>query len=204
MNYQQAYSIAEKLKFDKETTVYNNGEYEIYLIRPSELSNRFKHYDVNRNFQIFLKKGNEQAFRPNHLRMLIDLKLRVRENPNIRYQLLEIFDMIYYGDDIEYAIESLKNERFEQFIDPLIVIAYLSLFFLVEQDMGYAGESKFSPPSLYIQGWIRMFINVDKEIDEIVMRICKNTPPAVRYTCQDNKNHRNYNPHAKPLWYLEY
>ena len=202
MNYNEAYDIALKLEFDQKRIVYEEGIYQIYLYRPSKLSKRFKNYDVNKNFQIFLEKKGEQAFKPNHLRFLIDLKLRVRENSKIKEQLLTAFDMIYYGEDLEYAIKPLENECFSQYIDPLNVIANLSLFFLVEQNLGYGNKSKFSPSALYLQGWIRTFINSEKEIDEIVMRISKNTPPLVKYTRQDNKNHKAYNQNAKPLWYI--
>lgn len=77
-----------KLPFDTMTEVYNNGEQSILIFRPSTLPKRFKDYDVNKNFQIFLKIGNDKPFRPNHLRLLIDLKLRARELPQCREELL--------------------------------------------------------------------------------------------------------------------
>ena len=52
------------------------------------------------------------------------------------------------------------------------------------------------------EGLIRTFIEADQEIDQVVYRICRNTPPAVKYTCQDNKNHPKYNPDAPLLWYV--
>ena len=79
MTYDEMKEIVLDLSFDTMTEVYNNGEQAILIYRPSTLSERFKNYDVNTNFQIFLRIGDNKPFRPNHLRLLIDLKLRSRE-----------------------------------------------------------------------------------------------------------------------------
>lgn len=202
MNYREMKKIILDLPFDTMTQVYDNGEQAILLYRPSTLSERFKNYDVNTNFQIFLKIGNDKPFRPNHLRLLIDLKLRSRELPELRDDLLLVFDKIFYGEEPLLAIEPLTNVRFTQYINPLDITAILAQLFIIEQDIGYGTRSTFNPPSLYIHGWIRTFIDSEQEIDQIVYRICRNTPPAVKYTCQDNRNHPKYNPNAEYLWYV--
>lgn len=202
MNYREMKKIILDLPFDTMTQVYDNGEQAILLYRPSTLSKRFKNYDVNTNFQIFLKIGNDKPFRPNHLRLLIDLKLRSREIPQLREELLLAFDKIFYGEEPLLAIEPLANVRFTQYINPLDITAILAQLFIIEQDIGYGTRSTFNPPSLYIHGWIRTFIDSEQEIDQIVYRICRNTPPAVKYTCQDNQNHPKYNPNAEYLWYV--
>lgn len=202
MNYREMKKIILDLPFDTMTQVYDNGEQAILLYRPSTLSERFKNYDVNTNFQIFLKIGNDKPFRPNHLRLLIDLKLRSRELPELRDDLLLAFDKIFYGEEPLLAIEPLTNVRFTQYINPLDITAILAQLFIIEQDIGYGTRSTFNPPSLYIHGWIRTFIDSEQEIDQIVYRICRNTPPAVKYTCQDNRNHPKYNPNAEYLWYV--
>ncbi len=202
MTYEEMKDIVLELPFDTMTEVYNNGEQAILIYRPSTLSERFKDYNVNTNFQVFLRIGNDKPFRPNHLRLLIDLKLRARELPQAKEELLIAFDKIFYGEDPLFAINSLIHIRFTQYINPIDITAILAQLFIIEQDIGYGGKSTFNPPSLYIHGWIRTFIASEQEIDQIVYRICRNTPPAVKYTCQDNKNHRNYNPNAEYLWYL--
>ena len=178
MTYNEMKEIVLELPFDTMTEAYNNGEQAILIYRPSTLSERFKNYDVNTNFQIFLRIGDDRPFRPNHLRLLIDLKLRARE------------------------IKPLTHICFTQYINPIDVTAILAQLFIIEQDIGYGGKSTFDPPSLYIHGWIRTFIESEQEIDQIVYRICRNTPPAVKYTCQDNKNHLKYNPDPELLWYV--
>jgi len=201
MVYEKMLKIVVDLTFDQMTEVYSTDSYSVLILRPSKLSERFKKYDVNTNFQIFLKIGDAEPFRPNHLRMLIDLKLSAREYPKYNVRLLFAFDEIFYGADPIVAVAGLKNIEYTQHIDPLNVTAVLAQLFIIEQTIGYGRKSKFNPPSLYIQGWIRTFIDSEQEIVQIVYRIARNTPPAVKYTCQDNKNHKKYNPSAKSLWY---
>ena len=191
------------LPFDSMTEVYNNGEQAILIYRPSTLSDRFKNYDVNTNFQIFLRIGYDRPFRPNHLRLLIDFKLRARELPQAKKELLVAFDKIFYGEEPLTAIEPLIYIPFTQYINPIDITAVLAQLFIIEQDIGYGSKSTFDPPSLYIHGWIRTFIEANQEIDQVVYRICRNTPPAVKYTCQDNRNHPKYNPNAPLLWYVD-
>lgn len=203
MNYTNMTKIILDLPFDTMTEIYNNGEQSILVYRPSRLSQRFKDYDVNKNFQIFLQIGTNKPFRPNHLRLLIDLKLRSKELPQAKNDLLFAFDRIFYGDEPLVAIKPLTHIPFTQHINPIDITAVLAQLFIIEQDIGYGEKSTFDPPSLYIHGWIRTFIESDHEIDQIVYRICRNTPPAVKYTCKDNKRHVKYDPDAEPLWYLE-
>lgn len=202
MTYVEMREIVLALPFNTMTEVYNNGEQSILIHRPRRLSARFKDYDVNTNFQIFLKIGDNKPFRPNHLRLLIDLKLRARELPQAKEELLIAFDKIFYGEEPLAAINPLTFIHFSQYINPIDITAILAQLFIIEQDIGYGNKSTFDPPSLYIHGWIRTFIEADQEIDQIVYRICRNTPPAVKYTCQDNKNHPKYNPNAQLLWYI--
>lgn len=202
MTYDEMREIVLDLPFDTMTEVYNNGEQAILIYRPSTLSERFKNYDVNTNSQIFLKIGNDKPFRPNHLRLLIDLKLRARELPQYKEDLLIAFDKIFYGDEPLEAILPLTHIHFTQYINSIDITAILAPLFIIEQNIGYGHKSTFNPPSLYIHGWIRTFIASNQEIDQIVYRICRNTPPAVKYTCQDNRNHPRYNPNAQLLWYL--
>lgn len=202
MTYDEMKEIVLDLSFDNMTEVYNNGEQAILIYRPSTLSERFKNYDVNTNFQIFLRIGDNKPFRPNHLRLLIDLKLRARELSQSKEELLIAFDKIFYGVNPLDAIKPLTHIPFTQYINPIDITAILAQLFIIEQDIGYGGKSTFDPPSLYIQGWIRTFISSEQEIDQIIYRICRNTPPAVKYTCQDNKNHPKYNTNAECLWYI--
>ncbi|MGM9568886.1 MAG: hypothetical protein ACI3XC_02275 [Phascolarctobacterium sp.] len=201
MKYNQLANKAKHLQFDKPETIYTYLNTSIIITRPSMLSKRFRHYDINKNFQIWLYKG-EINFRPSHLRILIDLKLRVMAMPAIKNLLLESFDKIFYGEDPLAAIHPLKSIEFVNYIEPLPVIANLAQIMLIEQEIGYGSRSTFEPPSLYLQGWIRTFLDSDKEIDELVYRLCRNTPPSPMYTSRDDRNHIKYEQNASPLWYI--
>ena len=161
------FKIIKELSFDTNKIVYKNNDLEIYLFRPSKLSKRFEGYDVKKNFQIWLKEG-ERTFRPNHLRVMIDLNLRVRSRADLKKKLLLAFDNIFYGADPEKELKELSKENFEHFLNDLIVIGILSQLFIIEQEYGYHRESKFDPPTLFFQGWIREFIDNPKEIDNLV------------------------------------
>ena len=202
MNYEQQKDNILKLPFDEMILIYSIGKHRIFAYRPSKLSKRFEQYDINTNFQIFLQILDNPPFRPNHLRMLIDLKLRAREIKDSVNDLLIAFDKIFYGDDPINAISKLYSYDFKQFLNPIEITAVLSQLFMIEQNIGYGTRSTFNPPSLYLHGWIRTFISSNQEIDQIVYRIARNTPPAIKYTMQDNLNHRNYNSSRKELWYL--
>ena len=82
MTYNDMLNLVLALPFDTMKEVYSNGKQSLLIYRPSTLSKRFKNYDINTNFQIFLKIGDDKPFKPNHLRLLIDLKLRADSPPS--------------------------------------------------------------------------------------------------------------------------
>ena len=194
--------IVKELAFDTNKTVYENKDLEIYLFRPSVLSPRFKDYDVKKNFQIWLKEG-ERRFKPNHLRVMIDLNLRVRSRPELKHKLLLAFDNIFYGKDPEIELKPLLKENFEHYLNDLMIIGVLAQLFILEQEYSYHRESMFEPPTLFFQGWIREFIDNPKEIDNLCMSVCNGQPPLAKYVNVENMKNKKHNPSLKPLWYLD-
>lgn len=203
MNIVEMTTVAQKLPFDKPITIYKSQGYEISFKRPSTLSARFKHYDINTNFQIYLEEPNQKPYKPNHLRLLFDLYFLSRENPNQKNDILEAFDKIFYGEDALTAIDKLTTLNCQQSLSPIDINAILALSFIVEQNIGYGNKSKFFPPSLYIQGWIRTFIDSDKPLDKLCYSICRNNPPEAKYTCKDNAYNKRYTPNNTVLWYKQ-
>lgn len=196
------FKIVKELEFDKKKTVFKVGGIEIQLYRPSVLSARFKDYDVKKNFQIWLKDGTRE-FRPNHLRVMIDLNLRIRSREDFKSELLLAFDNIFYGNDPEVELKKLSGENFDHYLNDLILIGVLNQLFIIEQEYGYHRESMFDPATLFFQGWIRSFIDSPKEIDNLCMSVCNGQPPLVKYTYKENAKHKKYESDFKPLWYLE-
>lgn len=202
MIYEDLFKKIRNLAFDKREIIYKENGTELYVIRPSKLSARFKNYDLKKNFQIWLKEENRE-FRPNHLRVFIDLHLRARSRPDLTRDLLKAFDKIFYGEDPNTAIEHLKKEGFEHFLNSIGVIANLSQLFIVEQAYGYNKESNYEPPTLFFQGWVRQSIADSKEIDNICMSVANGQPPLARYTNYENRKGKKYRDKLKDLWYLE-
>lgn len=96
MKYTELEQIIIDLHFDVEKEIYSNDVQTLYVVRPKKLSERFKEYDASKNIQIWLKIGDKKPFKPNHFRLLIDLYTRVRECPESKNTLLEVFDRIFY------------------------------------------------------------------------------------------------------------
>lgn len=203
MRYLEMLQKIKDLPFDKELIVCKKAGVELYVNRPSTVSKRFKNYDIKKNFQIWLREGN-RSFRPNHLRVMMDLNLRVRSRPHLKRGLATAFDNIYYGKDPEEEIKDLMQEKFEHFLNPLIIIANLSQLFVIEQAYNYYKESNFEPPTLFYQGWLRQAIDNTKEIDNLCMSIGKGLqPPPPKYTALENEKDKRFTKNLKPLWYLE-
>jgi len=198
------FEIIKKLRFDEKVFLCKDSEgVEIYVYRPSKLNKKLKNvYDVNKNFQIWLKE-EQREFRPNHLRLMIDLNLRTRSKTQLKRELLTIFDNIYYGADPNEEIKLLKTEKFNHYLNSLQIISNLAQLFLIEQDYNYNKESKFEPKTLFFQGWIREFIDSPKEIDNMCMSVCNGQPPKIQYTDKENKKHKKYQEDLVPLWYLK-
>jgi hypothetical protein len=198
---EEMFKIVQALPFDVKKITFDDTKTKIFLFRPSVLSNRFVNYDRQKNFQIWFIEG-EREFRPNHLRLLIDLNLRIRCRNDLKRELLLAFDKIYYGEDPEIILAPFEQEKFDHFLNSITVIGNLAQLFHIEQEYGYNKKSNFSPPNLFLQGWIRQSIDNPKEIDNLCMSVCSGQPPAAKYTNKENPKNKNYQKKLPPLWYL--
>jgi len=170
MDKNKLFDIIKNLEYNNKKIIYSYGSAEIYVIKPSKLSKNFINYDPSRNFQIWLNENNID-FRPNHLRILIDLNLRIKSRLDLKNKLLSAFDSIYYGEDPEKALYSLNEENFNLYLNNLMIVGILHQLLLLEQEYSYNKESHFDPPSLFLQGWVREFIDSPKEIDNMCMSV---------------------------------
>ena len=134
---------------------------------------------------------------------MIDLNLRYRSRPDLKNDLLVAFDNIFYGADPNKEIKRFEKESFEHYLNTLKIIANLDQLFIIEQEYNYTKESKFDPPTLFYQGWIRQMIDSPKEIDNLCMSVCNGQPPQVKYTNKENKKHKNFQEERAELWYLK-
>ncbi len=133
---------------------------------------------------------------------MMDLNLRVRDNPSAKEKLLTLFDNIFYKRSYTDELRDLKKINFVHFLYDLEIITTLYILFLIEQDYNYPDTSKYNPKTLFLHGWVRQFLCDGKEIDNMIMSLCRKQPPRPCYTNQDDLNRKEYNAHRKPLWYL--
>ena len=126
MNKEGMFKLIKKLPFDKKESIYKEGKTEIFLFRPSKLKKRFQNYNKEKNFQLILNDGDRE-FIPNHLRVFIDLNLRIRSRPELKKKLLLAFDNIFYGEDPEEELKELSKEKFPPFTARLVKIDNKSL-----------------------------------------------------------------------------
>ncbi len=56
MDKSKVFEKVKKLPLGKKSTIYKNENLEVFIYRPSELSKRFKDYNVKKNFQIWLRE----------------------------------------------------------------------------------------------------------------------------------------------------
>ncbi len=202
MDKSELLDIVKGLEFDTEFVLLEKDGVRLYINRPSKVPPRFRSYDLKKNFQIWMSEG-QRTFRPNHLRLLLDLNLRIRSRPELKNNLLIGFDKIFYGEDPKDALNSLEKENFKHFLNPILLIGYLAQAFIVEQEYGYNKESNYNPPSLFLQGWVRQFIDSPKEIDNLAMSVANRQPPSSRYVDLENKKSKKYAGNLKPMWYMD-
>lgn len=202
MNKNDFIEVVKRLEFDTRHEIFKDEDgTQLYIYRPSTVSRRFRSYDIGKNFQIWMKTENKE-FRPNHLRLLIDLNLRVRSRLDLKKKLLLCFDSIFYGTDPDKSSAELRNEQFDHYLNSIKIMSNMSQAFFVEQEYAYNKESRYSPPSLFLLGWIRQFIDSPKEIDILTMSVANRQPPDGKYVNKENPKNKNYSDKLEPLWYL--
>ncbi|MCD6275570.1 MAG: hypothetical protein J7J42_02380 [Thermoplasmata archaeon] len=202
MMLSEVMKVGKELGIDEEYVVYTLGDLEFVFKRPSKPGRNLKReYDPKKNLQIWIREGKEE-FMPNHLRILLDLEFKIMMRPQYQKELLLAFDRLFYGDDPDTIYEDFKHLEYPPELRSLKYDLYLAQLFFVEQEIGYHFEAKFIPKYLYLQGWIRCLLTRSMEIDRLLWSATRN-PPPVKFTKKDNKKHKEYDPHAKPLWYLK-
>ena len=184
-------------------TIYTTESGDVFYIkRPEMVTKGLKRkYDVKKNLQIWVRESNGNEFMPNHLRILMDLDFKRKAHPDLQERLLKAFDAVFYGDDPGVLADSHSDLTFPSPLRQLDYDLYLEQLFMAEQSVGYTHESQFEPKYLFLHGWIRCVLCGEMEIDRLVWSATR-SPPPVRYTEQDNKKHKKFNPNRIDLWYL--
>ena len=75
--------------------------------------------------------------------MLIDLYTRVRECPDSKDTLLEVFDRIFYVEGPLDVMHVLNTYQFTQAINPTdIAVVVLAQLFIAEQNVGFSKKKQ--------------------------------------------------------------
>ena len=200
MQLKDLIKTAKDLPLGSERRIYSLGYIKFLLRRPEKPGRNIKReYVPEKNLQIWIK-GGKYEFMPNHLRILLDLEFKLLFYPEYKKDLMIAFDRLYYGEDPDVIDNDFKHLTFRKELRDLKYDLYLAQLFFAEQAVSYHFKSKFDPKYLYLQGWIRCVLSREMEIDKLLWSATRN-PPPVRFTKKDNRNHKEYDPNAKPLWW---
>jgi hypothetical protein len=167
------------MKLGQKATIYVSGDgTRINVLKPAKVSTNLKNsakYNPKKNFRILLLKKGKDEFAPNHMRFMIDLDLKRRENPKKASILFNAIEAIYNGaDPVKY--KSKLFHRFDGEIETSFTDLCLSQLFMLEQDINY-DFGKIQPPKAYMMGYIRMVRTGEFEIDKLLWSSLRNPPP---------------------------
>lgn len=188
MNYENLRSLISSSKKDKKEVVYElPNEINLYILKkmPSKKLKRKELYKET-NFVISLSKPNQKEFNPNHLRLLIDLYMKKKSNPERAESLFDALEEVYNGEDPLKFKDTLLPLKFDWELENALTILCLTQLFMVEQDINYS-KGKVQPPRAYLMGYIRMIRENAEEIDKLLWSSTAH-PPRIAWW-------RNYKKH---------
>jgi len=167
MKYDELKEQILNMELDEKKTIYEIDEKtEIFVNKPSEIPKHLKNkdkYDPKKNFQIGLRKKGQKEFLPNHLRILMDLDIKKKENPETSEIVFEAIEKIYNGKDPKELKDELIVLHFDKEIENSYTDVCLAQLFMIEQDLNY-DFGKVKPPKAYLMGYIRMIVVLYKRL----------------------------------------
>jgi len=169
-----------RLSLGKSLGIYEYKGAEIFIHRPESIPTHLKqkaNYDPHKNFQIFLRLPGIKAFKPNHLRILLDLHLKNVSNPNNANFIFDSFEHIYNKEDPKKFIPTLENINFRMQIDSAVLNLLYGQLFMVEQEINYT-FGQVNPPRAFLMGYIRLIKSGEYEIDRVLWSATRNPPPV--------------------------
>lgn len=168
------------LELTEKETIYTTPDgIEVFVYKPLKPSATLKHTDYNpqKNFQIYLKFPEKKEFRPNHLRLLLDLHLKRLSDENKSNIIFSSLEKIYEGEDPEKFADKLKELNFRMQLDSSLLNVYYGQLFMIEQDINWSErKTQCQPPRSYLMGYIRMVHSGEKEIDRLLWSATRNPP----------------------------
>ncbi len=181
-NYETLKKRILAMKLGQRATIYvSGGGTKINVLKPANVPSNLKNskkYNPKKNFRILLLKKGKSEFAPNHMRFMIDLDLKRRENPQKTKVLFSAIEDIYNGaDPLKYRTK--LSHHFDGEIETSFTDLCLSQLFMLEQDINY-NFGKIKPPKAYMMGYIRMIRTGEYEIDKLLWSSLRN-PPSKKF-----------------------
>lgn len=175
-----------KIGESKAVYSFSNG-ITLYVHRPEKVGRSVKgKYSVEKNFQIVMKEPNKKDFLPNHLRVLLDLHLKNKSNPDSAKLIFDVIEKIYDGEDPLNYEKDLKKIKFDMYLDSALVNVCLTQLFMIEQEINYT-HGRVKPPRAYIMGYIRMIRTAEFEIDKLLWSSTRH-PPRMEFREKPNQS----------------
>ncbi|MBI2663657.1 hypothetical protein HYX15_03970 [Candidatus Woesearchaeota archaeon] len=178
MDYKELLKIIIDLKIGENKNIYRIDNTDLWIHRPEKLGRSLKSkekYEIKTNFQIFMRGQNGKAFKPNHLRILIDLHLKLISNPNSAKKLFDILEDIYNGKDPLEFKNDLSKMNFKMQLDSALINVCCAQLFMAEQDINYT-KGKIQPPRSFLMGYIRFIKAGQENIDKILWSSIRHPP----------------------------
>lgn len=178
MLYKELLETINNVRIEERKNIYREDNTDLWIYRPEKLGRSLKSkekYDVKTNFQIFMRDKNGVAFKPNHLRILLDLHLKLISNPDSARELFYILEEVYNGrDPLEFKNE-LDKMKFRMQLDTALINVCCAQLFMSEQDINYT-KGKVQPPRSYLMGYIRQIKLGQENIDKLLWNSIRHPP----------------------------
>jgi hypothetical protein len=117
------------LEKNKPIIVYKAANAQVTVTRTDKISLK--------DFGVGLVLGEKPEFRPTHVRLLFDLHLKRRSEPEKSEKLFYALEKVYEGEDPKKLALELKNTDFRMQLDSAEVNLYYAQLLMIEQDFNY-------------------------------------------------------------------
>lgn len=134
------------------------------------------------DYAVGLIVPGQPEFYPTHIRLLIDLYIKLESNPDGAKKLFKTLEKVYNGVDPQDYVDELRIIDFPMHLDEAEVNLYVAQLLMIEQDFNFGPgapkKSKLDPPREYLMRFIRWIAARDTQIDRIIFAAAGRKYPA--------------------------
>jgi hypothetical protein len=124
------------LQKNESITVYKTVDTQVTATRTDKIS-------VG-DFGVGLVLLGKPEFRPTHVRLLFDLHLKRRSEPDKSEKLFYALEKVYEGEDPKKLAPELRNIDFRMQLDSAEVNLYYAQLLMIEQDFNYVPKKELN------------------------------------------------------------